>query len=198
MVTWILFVFLFPRIFTGAVFVEEHSQGQVITGDPLDCPLFSILQHCSVFNVHHCSLYSFPLFGIVQCSALFTPILWYSVPQSSIVHDCEQFTSSIISLFPPPSLQHCFPSFPVRGFVLQSPCTSSCSNWTRAYTHCKSFQLSNNVTVLCQKKDRKSTLLEMFFLALIQILMQAVVRIWLLVGLMYLLDPPQDPPVSAH
>ena len=49
-----------------------------------------------------------------------------------------------------------------------------------------------------KKKDRKSTLLEMFFLALIQILMQAVDRIWLLVGLMYLLDPPQDPPVSAH
>ena len=45
-----------------------------------------------------------------------------------------------------------------------------------------------------KKKDRKSTLLEMFFLALIQILMQAVVRIWLLVGLMYLLDPQQDPP----
>ena len=62
------------------------------------------------------------------------------------------------------------------------------------YTHCRSFQLSNYDTVLCQKKDSKSTLSDTFFLALIQILMQAVDRIWLLVGLMYLLDPPQDPP----
>ena len=127
-------------------------------------------------------------FNIIFCAYL---ILWYSVPLSSIVQDCEQFISSIISLSPPRPLYSIVSPLFQSEVLFFKALAQVPVRIEHGYTSCKSFQLSNN-------KNRKSTFLEIFFLALIQILMQAVDRIWLLPGLMYLLDPPQDPPVSAH
>ena len=141
-------------------------------------------------------LYSFPLLSNDERSLLlFFGILFHFPVLFKIVNN----SSAVLYLSPPPSLQYCFPSCPVRGLFFKALAQGPVQiEHAHIYTHRRSFQLSNYDTVLCQKKNGKSTLSDTFFLALIQILMQAVDRIWLLVGLMYLLDPPQDPPVSAH
>ena len=111
-------------------------------------PFCSIVQYLMFIIV---LLYSFPLLSNDERSLLlFFGILFHFPVLFKIVNSSS---AVLYPSLPPPSLQHCFPSFPVRGLFFKALAQVPVQiEHAHIYTHCRSFQLSNYDTVLCQKK----------------------------------------------